>query len=78
MKQGATWKMDQLARRPELEETQWRSLDTIFLAIMGVLLVATLPAWSHSVGWGYYPSFGIGLVLFVWGILTIPVNGTRY
>ena len=78
MRQGATGKMDEIGKRPEAEESQWRSLDTIFLAIMGVLLVATVPAWAHSVGWGYYPSIGIGLVLFVWGILTIPVNGARY
>lgn len=78
MIKGAIWNMDQEVRQSEMKESQWRTLDTIFLAIMGVLLVATLPAWSHSVGWGYYPSLGIGLVLFVWGILTIPVNGARY
>jgi Protein of unknown function (DUF3309) len=35
------------------------------LLILIVLLVALLPSWPYSSGWGYYPSGGIGLVLVV-------------
>jgi hypothetical protein len=78
MRRGATWNIGQGTRWPGAKGIPRRSLDILFLAIMGVLLVATLPTWSHSTSWGYYPSLGIGLILAVWGLLSIPVNGVRY
>ena len=43
----------------------------LFLIILLVLLVATLPAWPYSSEWGYYPSGGMGLVLVVLLILLL-------
>ena len=38
----------------------------ILLAILlFLLLLAMLPAWPYSAGWGYYPSGGLGLLLLV-------------
>lgn len=30
-----------------------------------MIMVAYLPLWRHSASWGYYPSGGVGLILFV-------------
>ena len=38
---------------------------TLLLIVLIVLLLAALPAWPYSAGWGYYPSGGLGLVLIV-------------
>lgn len=32
------------------------------LVILGLVLIATLPAWPHSRRWGYGPSAFVGLV----------------
>ncbi|MGB8842826.1 MAG: DUF3309 family protein [Aliidongia sp.] len=37
----------------------------ILLILIIILVVGALPAWPYSVGWGYYPSGGLGLVLVV-------------
>jgi hypothetical protein len=42
---------------------------TILLVVAVLMLLGALPAWSHSRGWGYYPSGGLGLVLLVLVIL---------
>jgi hypothetical protein len=33
--------------------------------IIVLLLLAALPAWPYSAGWGYYPSGGLGTLLLV-------------
>jgi len=38
---------------------------SILLIILVILLVASLPTWPHSRGWGYYPSGGLGLLLLI-------------
>ena len=38
---------------------------TILLIILLLGLIGSLPTWPYSVGWGYYPSGGLGLVLLV-------------
>ena len=40
------------------------------------LLVALLPAWPYSSGWGYYPSGGFGLLLVV-VVLLLLLGGRR-
>ena len=40
-------------------------MGTILLIILILLLVGALPTWPYSSGWGYYPSGGLGLVLFI-------------
>ena len=46
-------------------------LGTILIAILILALLGALPRWSHSRGWGYYPTGGVGLVLFVVVILLV-------
>ena len=43
----------------------------ILLIVLIVLLLAAIPSWPYSRGWGYYPSGGIGLVLIIILILLI-------
>ncbi len=46
-------------------------LGTILIVILVLALVGALPRWSHSREWGYAPTGGLGLVLFVVVILLI-------
>ena len=41
------------------------------LLLLIVLIVAVLPAWPYSAGWGYYPSGGLGTLLIVVLILML-------
>ena len=38
---------------------------TLLLIILIIALLASVPAWPYSRGWGYYPSGGIGLLLVI-------------
>jgi hypothetical protein len=40
-------------------------LGTILIVILFLALLAALPRWSHSRDWGYYPTGGVGIILFV-------------
>jgi hypothetical protein len=46
-------------------------LGTILIVILILALVGALPRWSHSREWGYVPTGGLGLVLFVVVILLV-------
>lgn len=46
-------------------------MSLIALIVLVLLLVAVLPTWPYSSGWGYYPSGGAGLVLLVLIILLL-------
>lgn len=46
-------------------------LSTILLVVLILLLVGALPAWPHSVGWGYGPSGILGTVLVIILILIL-------
>jgi hypothetical protein len=37
----------------------------LLFIILILLIIAALPAWPYSTGWGYYPSGGVGLILLV-------------
>lgn len=37
----------------------------LILVLVILLLVAALPTWPYSSGWGYYPSGGLGLILVI-------------
>ncbi|HZS17644.1 MAG TPA: DUF3309 family protein [Candidatus Udaeobacter sp.] len=37
----------------------------LLLIILILLLIAALPTWPYSTGWGYYPSGGLGLVVLI-------------
>jgi hypothetical protein len=41
------------------------------LLIVILLLIAVLPAWPYSAGWGVYPSGGLGLVLVILVVLLV-------
>ena len=44
---------------------------TILIIILIVLMVAALPTWPYSAGWGYYPGGLLGVVLLIVLILLI-------
>ncbi len=44
---------------------------TLLIIILIVLLLAVLPTWPYSTGWGYYPSGIFGLILLVIIILAL-------
>jgi hypothetical protein len=46
-------------------------LGTIILIILAVLVIAALPSWPYSAGWGAYPAGGLGLVLIIVLILVL-------
>ena len=43
----------------------------ILLIIVVILLLGALPTWPYSVGWGYYPSGGLGTILIILIILAL-------
>jgi hypothetical protein len=47
------------------------NLGTVLLIILVVLLIAALPSWPYSTGWGPYPAGGLGLVLVIVLILVL-------
>ncbi|HTL56731.1 MAG TPA: DUF3309 family protein [Candidatus Limnocylindrales bacterium] len=40
-------------------------MSPLLLVILIVLLIAAVPAWPYSRGWGYAPSGGLGAILLV-------------
>lgn len=46
-------------------------MSLIALIVLVLVLVAALPTWPYSSGWGYYPSGGAGLVLLVLIVLLL-------
>jgi hypothetical protein len=46
-------------------------LGTILIVILILALIGALPRWSHSREWGYAPTGGLGLVLFIVVILLV-------
>jgi hypothetical protein len=46
-------------------------MNLIVLIVVIILLIAALPTWPYSTGWGYYPSGGLGLVLLIVIILLL-------
>lgn len=43
----------------------------LFLILLIVLLLAVVPAWPYSRGWGYYPSGALGTVLLILIVLML-------
>jgi hypothetical protein len=46
-------------------------LGTALVVILILALLGALPRWSHSRSWGYVPTGGIGLALFIVVILVL-------
>lgn len=42
---------------------------TIVFILLVILLVAAIPSWPHSKGWGYYPSGILGTILVLLVVL---------
>ncbi len=47
------------------------TLGTILLIVLILLLIGVIPTWPHSRGWGYAPSWMIGIVLIVLLVLLL-------
>jgi hypothetical protein len=46
-------------------------LGTVLIVVLVLALVGALPRWPHSREWGYYPTGGLGLAIFVIVILLV-------
>jgi len=46
-------------------------MNIILLLIIIIVLVAVLPTWPYSSGWGYYPSGGLGVILLILLVLVL-------
>ena len=40
-----------------------RAAQLILVVVLVIVLLAVLPTWPYSSGWGYYPTGGVGLLL---------------
>lgn len=47
------------------------NLVNVLLAVLVVLLILAFPVWPHSVGYGYWPASGLGLILLIVLIILI-------
>ena len=47
------------------------TMSTILLIVILLMLIAALPTWPYSSGWGYYPSGGVGLILLILIVLLV-------
>lgn len=47
------------------------SLGTILLIVLILMVIGTLPTWSHSRSWGYGPSGGLGLIVLILIVLVV-------
>jgi len=43
----------------------------ILVIVLILLLLAALPTWPYSSGWGYYPSGGLGLIVIIVVVLLL-------
>jgi hypothetical protein len=55
----------------EISRKEYKTMGTILLIILILLLIGALPTWPYSGGWGYYPSGGIGIILLIIIILAL-------
>ena len=46
-------------------------MSRVLIIVLVILLIASLPTWPYSSGWGYYPSGGLGLVVLILFILLL-------
>jgi Protein of unknown function (DUF3309) len=46
-------------------------LGTVLIIVLILALLGALPRWTHSKDWGYYPSGGVGLIIFIVVILLV-------
>ena len=46
-------------------------MSPLLLILLIILLIAVLPSWPYSRGWGYFPSGTLGLILIIVLILVL-------
>jgi hypothetical protein len=46
-------------------------LRTILLIVLILALLGSVPMWPYSMGWGYGPSGGVGMILVILIILIV-------
>jgi len=46
-------------------------LGTILLVVLVLMLLGSVPRWSHSKSWGYGPSGGIGILVIILIVLLL-------
>lgn len=46
-------------------------IGTVLIVILVLAVLGVLPRWPHSKDWGYAPTGGLGLVLFIVVILLL-------
>ena len=46
-------------------------IGTLLIVVLILALLGVLPRWPHSRSWGYAPTGGIGLILFIVVILLV-------
>jgi len=49
------------------------SIRIVATVLLVLLLLAFLPLWPYSAGWGFYPSGGLGVLLLV--LIVLIVSG---
>jgi len=47
------------------------AIRVVAVVLLVLLLIGLLPTWPYSVGWGYYPSGGLGLLLVILIVLIL-------
>jgi hypothetical protein len=47
------------------DANQVENMRFLLFIILILVLIAALPTWPYSTGWGYYPSGGLGLILLI-------------
>lgn len=52
-------------------EERNKMIGTVLIVILVLALLGALPRWPHSRDWGYYPTGGLGLVIFIVIILLV-------
>ncbi|MBX6740802.1 MAG: DUF3309 domain-containing protein [Acetobacteraceae bacterium] len=46
-------------------------MSIIWIVILIIILLAVLPTWPYSAGWGYFPSGLLGLIVIIVIILAL-------
>ena len=46
-------------------------MSPLLLILLIILLIAVLPSWPYSRGWGYFPSGALGLILVIVLVLVL-------
>lgn len=50
-------------------------MNLLGLILLIVVLLAILPTWPYSSGWGYYPSGAVGIIVVILIILLLTRGG---